>query len=66
MKYEKENVEIQVLLNSINYSLLGSAGRSFYPISNIDHQVKIIQFSSVTSDSLKSQESSQAMSVLSF
>lgn len=24
MKYEKENAEIQVLLNSINYSLLGS------------------------------------------
>ena len=63
MKYEKENVEIQVLHNSINYSLLGSAGRYFYPISNIDHQVKIIQFSrSVMSDSLKSQDSSQAMS----
>lgn len=35
MKYEKENVEIQVLLNSINSFLLGS----------IDHKVKITPYS---------------------
>ena len=59
----KKRMLRQILLNSINYSLLGSTARYFYPISNIDHQVKIIQFSrSVMSDSLKSQESSQAMS----
>lgn len=45
MKYEKENVEIQVLLNSINYSLLGSTDRYLYLISNIDHKVKIINHS---------------------